>query len=97
MVNVDKDDIKNASNNMLGCVEEFKNQISHFLDIANDIAEAWNGNSDANDCLNDMQKLYNENINTLYSEMLKYQIYLKNIPGLYDLLDEIYTSKKINI
>lgn len=97
MVNVDKYDIKQTANNILECIEEYKNEMSEFLNIIDDLITAWNGTDAASNCINNMSKLYTENLSGLYLKMSKYQMYLQNIPGLYDLLDEIYVSKKINI
>lgn len=94
-ITVNKNSISKAADEMLDANLGIESEIKKFLNIVSNINEAWKGS----DALAYVERLSNTYIPKLqeYSKYINnYGEYLKNIPGAYELLDELYANKNIN-
>lgn len=75
---------------------DFDTQIKKFNSILDNINSAWEG-ADALKYINIMKEKNLTNMNELTDILNEYGNYLTKIPGAYSNLDEIFTSRKIDV
>lgn len=95
-VYIDKDQVLAKADLIISDLEEFGNQISKLLAVIENINSAWDGD-DALSYINILKERYIVNLNEFLKVMNDYSDYLKNVPGAYELLDEIFSSKVIDV
>lgn len=70
--------------------------VSKLESIISDINTAWDG-ADELKYVNSMKDKYIKEITEFSKMVQKYGEYLQNVPGAYDLLDETFSNKNINV
>ena len=94
-VSIDYANVKLLSDKLTGYSEQFDSEIRNIKNIVENVSKAWGG---------DDATKYIEVMNEYIMELEKikefidiYSNYLENIPGVYELLDEIYSEKYIDV
>lgn len=76
--------------------ENITDEIKKIRKIISDISNAWTGD-DASKYISVLQDRYILGLEQLKEIIDEYAVYLNNVPGAYELLDEFYSSKYIEI
>lgn len=95
-VYIDKDSVSSKADTIISDLEEFKVQINKFLSVIENINSAWDG-EDALKYINTLKEKHVPNLNEFLDFLNDYSNYLKNVPGAYELLDEIFASKVMDV
>lgn len=95
-VYIDKDSVSSEANTIISDLDEFKVQINKLLSVIENINSAWDGN-DALKYVNTLKEKHIPNLNEFLENLNDYSDYLKNVPGAYELLDEIFASKVMDV
>lgn len=91
---INKNNVKKIGSSILQDINDFYSDIKKIEQLIEDINNYWSGADELN-YINKMSdvclpKLYNK-----YNNFTKYGNYLKDVPGVYDLLDETFLNKRI--
>ena len=93
---VNGEEIKNYALQLKECSFSLENEIKKISNIISNISASWNGN-DATKYVNIMQEKYILGLEELKQVIDEYIIYLNNIPEVYELLDDTYSGKHIEV
>lgn len=93
---INKSGVSKLSSQMKESTNDFKSEIKKFETVIDGINNAWEG-ADALKYVNKLRDSYLRKLNELVSDLEKSSEYLENIPLAYNLLDEIYSNKNINV
>lgn len=95
-ISIDKDGVKKMGTSIIESSNDFKGEINKFLEIIDGINSAWEG-ADALKYINTLKEKYVVGLNELNDIINKYGQYLVDVPEAYDLLDETFSTKNINV
>lgn len=95
-VTINKQSVSNVSKVILENVEYLQNDVKQIENVINSINEAWEG-ADALKFINTMRDKYISELNEAIDIISRNGTYLSNIPKAYDLLDETFSNKNINV
>lgn len=95
-ISITKDQVKKFGNEIIECSDIFSQDIKKFSSIIDSINTIWSGN-EALKYVNMMKEKYLPVMNSISSDVKKYGQYLKDIPEAYQILEDTFSSKKINI
>ena len=93
---VEKNEIDTLARELYNYSEEFGDEIKKIRNIAGNIGTVWSGN-DASKYIEVLQEKYILGLEDLKQIIEEYAIYLNNIPEAYELLDNIYADKNIEV
>lgn len=93
---IDKKSISKSGNEILECNEYINSDIKKLEGIIDSINNAWEG-SDSLKFVNSMKDTYIKKLTELYEILNTYGEYLSNVPGAYEVLDETFANKNINV
>lgn len=93
-INVNNEEISSLAIKLYDCTEQLENEIKKIRNTVSNISNAWSGN-DATKYINVMQEKYILGLEELKEKLTDYAVFLNNIPGAYDLLDNTYTYEHI--
>lgn len=93
-ININSSDVTSLAIQLYDCAESLENEIKKIRNTINNVSSAWTGN-DAAKYVNVMQEKYILGLEELKDKITAYAVYLNNIPGAYDLLENIYSDKHI--
>lgn len=93
---IDKESVKKSGRDILAYSEEFLIYIKRFEAIIDSINNVWNGN-DALKYINVMKEKYALGLEELDDVIKDYGLYLEKVPTTYDTLDEIFSSRNIDV
>ena len=95
-MNVQTNALRKTGDDILAKSKTFGNQIKQFQNIIERIDKAWDG-SDSVKYINILKEKYVVGLNDLKDTLEEYGKYLKNVPEAYQILDEIFSSKSIDV
>ena len=95
-IKIDNANIESLGNKVLSCNETLESDVQRLNTIIDSINQAWEG-SDSLKYINALKNKMEPVLKDLTNEVNNYGLYLKNIPNTYDILDEEYASKKIEV
>lgn len=93
---VNKDFVIKSGNDIIQYAESFDSYIKRFVSIIESINTVWEGN-DSLKYINTMKEKYVVGLEELNQFIKDYGQYLKNIPNAYEILDEVFSSKNIDV
>lgn len=93
---VNKNDITNYGEQIIEYSEEFSSEIRKFSELIDSINKAWDG-ADALKFVNTMKEKYVVKLEELKSVLDDYGKYLKDVSETYTVVDEIFSSKVIDV
>lgn len=93
---VEKTEIENFAKELYGYSEQLEDQIQKIRNILVNINNVWKGN-DASKYTEVLNGKYVAGLEDLKKIISEYAIYLNNIPEVYEMLDNIYSNKKIDL
>lgn len=95
-IEINKTDITNYGNQIIDYSNEFKDEIKKFSALIESINTAWDG-ADALKYINIMKEKYIVGLEEMKNVLDEYGNYLKKIPETYSALDEVFSSKSIDV
>ena len=95
-ITIDKNAVEKSGKKIIECNSYFIDDIAKLNGVIDGINNAWDG-ADALKYVNDMRDKYIYKLKELSSILENYGEYLKNVPGAYEILDETFSNKNINI
>lgn len=93
---VKKQEVRSAGNEIIGYAEDLTNYINQFQSIIDSVNNVWQG-ADALRYINFMRDQYTPKLLLFKSMLEEYGLYLKKIPEAYEVLDETFSSRKIDV
>lgn len=93
---ISKSDITNYGNQIVDYSSEFKDEITKFSALIESINIAWDG-ADALKYINVMKEKYVVCLEEIKSVLDEYGNYLKKVPETYSAIDEVFSSKSIDV
>lgn len=93
---INKSDITNYGNQIVDYSSEFKAEIKKFNALIESINTAWDG-ADALKYINVMKEKYIIGLEEIKSVLDEYGNYLKKVPETYSVVDEVFSSKNIDV
>lgn len=95
-ISINKNNIKNNGKQILENFESLSSDIKKVEGILENINIVWEG-ADALKYVNAMKNKYIKEFDELLDEIKIYGEYLSNVPVAYELLDESFANKNINV
>lgn len=95
-ISIKKSSISSYGKQICDISSDFSSDINKLENVIEGINNAWQG-ADALKYVNKLRENYINNLNEIASDINKYGEYLVNTSGAYDLLDEIFANKNINV
>jgi hypothetical protein len=93
---ISKSTVSKNGSTIIQYSEEFSACIKKFLYIVDSINIAWEGN-DSLKYINTMKEKLIPGLEELNSCIKDYGVFLKNVPNAYDILDETFSTKSIDV
>ena len=93
---IHKQETRQAGNQISGYVEDLQQDIHKFEYLMESINTVWEG-ADALKYINLMKEKYTPQLEQLKDTLKEYGEYLTKVPDAYDILDETFSSRKINV
>lgn len=93
---INKSNITNYGNQIIDYSNEFKLEIKKFSALIESINTVWDG-ADALKYINTMKEKYITGLEEIKSILDEYGNYLKKVPETYSTVDEVFSSKNIDI
>ena len=93
---INSNEITSNANTIIKNVEEFDNEIKKLNNVIDKINVSWSG-SDSLKYINAMKLSYLPQLKKHSNEIMRYGNYLKSVPSKYDKVDEMFSSKEIDI
>lgn len=95
-ITIDSSNVSKLGKSIVENSNNLINDVKKLESIIGDINTAWEG-ADALKYINSMRDKYVKEISDFAGIVEKYGEYLQNVPGAYDLLDETFSNKNINV
>ena len=95
-IRIENANVESLGNKVLECSRSFESDTKKLTSIIDSINSAWEG-SDSLKYVNSLKEKMEPVLKELVNEMNNYGLYLKNVPNAYDILDEEYASKEIEV
>lgn len=95
-IEINKDVVKSKGNEIVTYSEEFRNYVKQIYSIIDSINLVWEG-SDSLKYINTMKEVYLKGLDSMSDAIQQYGTYLKNVPEVYEMIDEIYAKKNIDV
>lgn len=89
-------EIKSLASEMSNYSEELGEEIKKIRNVVDKVGAAWSG-QDASKYINVLQEKYILGLEELKEIINEYTVYLNNLPEAYELLDNVYSSKHIEV
>lgn len=93
-MNINKSDIKSISSKIRDNNEALLGEVSNLQNAVNNVMTVWTGN-DATKYKELMESII-VGLNNFHSMIDSYVVFLSNVPGVYDTIDECYSNRKVN-
>ena len=93
---INKTEIINYGNQILDYSSEFKDEINKINALIESINTVWDG-ADALKYINVMKEKYIVGLEEIKVVLDEYGTYLKRVPETYSAIDEVFSSKNINV
>lgn len=93
---IDNNIIKKSGKKIKECSSNISKDINNFNNVIDKINLTWTDNESTNS-INKMRDSYIYKLKELCDDLDKYGEYLKNIPDAYEILDETFSNKNIDI
>lgn len=93
---ISKSDITNYGSQIVDYSSEFKDEIKKFSALIESINTVWDG-ADALKYINTMKEKYIVGLEEIKSVLDEYGNYLKKVPETYSAVDEVFSSKNIDV
>lgn len=93
-IGIEKNSIKQYGATILDLSKQLDSEIKHYNQIIESLEQHWIGES-ANAYFAIIKKQNIESLQELQELLQLYGIYLKEVPGAYDLLDSIFVKKPV--
>lgn len=93
---IKKQELNKCSHEITNGTEVFQAQINEFNSIIDSINTVWNG-ADALKYINIMKEKYVVALNEMKNCIDDYGLYLKNVSEVYGILDDVFSSKNIDV
>lgn len=93
---INKSDIINYGSQIVDYSSEFKDEIKKFSALIESINTVWDG-ADALKYINTMKEKYIVGLEEMKSVLDEYGNYLKKVPETYSAVDEVFSSKNIDV
>lgn len=95
-VSIKRSDVKRVANEMLEYSQDFDDEVKRVKNIIESIGTAWNG-TDAIKYVNTMRDKYVVKLDELSDLIRSYGEYLQKVPDAYQILDEAFVSRNIDV
>ncbi len=95
-VTIECSDISNYGKQIIDYSNDFKDQINKFTSLIEEINSIWDG-ADALKYINTMRDKYIVGLEDLRAILEDYGNYLKQVPEAYQALDEVFSTKRIEV
>lgn len=93
---INKSDIVNYGNQIVDYSSEFQDEIKKFSALIESINTVWDG-ADALKYINVMKEKYIVGLEEIKGVLDEYGKYLKKVPETYSAIDEVFSSKNIDV
>lgn len=93
---IKKNEVRKMGDKIIDYSNDFMNDIKKFNSIIDSINIAWDG-ADSLRYINTMREKHVAGLEELKSAIQEYGEYLKNIPEAYSIVDEVFSSKYIDV
>ncbi len=93
---IDVDYITTKSAELSDNIDLLRSELKKLITVVGDISDGWKG-TEAEEFTRKMDEDYINKMQDLISKIEKYQVFLSKTPGAYQLLDDIYAEKKIEV
>ena len=93
---ISKSDIKNYGSQIVDYSSDFKDEVKKFSALIETINTVWDG-ADALKYINTMKEKYIIGLEEIKSVLDEYGNYLKKVPETYSAVDEVFSSKIIDV
>lgn len=93
---INKNDITNYGNQVINYSTNFENEIKKFNSLIESINTVWEG-ADALKYINVMKEKYIVGLEELKDVLEEYGEYLRDVPETYSALEEVFTSRNIEV
>lgn len=93
---MDSDATKKTAEEMISYLSALNDNIKSLDNILDNMKTAWSG-SDATEFFNVMKEKNIPELKKLYEVLLSYSYFLQKTPNIYQILDEVFTNKKMEI
>lgn len=91
---INKSDVKNISSQIRDNNDAFLGEVANLQNAVNNIMTVWSGD-DATKYKELMESIIT-GLNHFHSLIESYTVFLSNVPGVYDTIDESYSNRKVN-
>ncbi len=95
-IEINVSDVASYGKQMVECSGMFDDSVKEFNALIDAINTIWDG-ADALKYVNTMREKYIVGLNELKEYMLEYGTYLQKVPESYSALDEVFSSKNIDV
>lgn len=95
-ISLDSNSLLNVSKKMVLCTEDLTSNINHLIEVINSINNAWHGH-DALKYINIMRDKYVVGLLELKNIVFEYATFLEGIVDAYNVLDETFATKSIEV
>lgn len=95
-ISIKKSTITSYGKQMCDISSDFLSNVNRLENVIEGINNAWDG-ADALKYINTLRENYISRLNKVADDINKYGEYLINTSGAYDLLDEIFSNKNIDV
>lgn len=95
-ISIKKSSVRDSGKQICDATLDFSSDIKKLENIINNINSAWDG-ADALKYVNNLKESYIVRLNELAANLENYGEYLINVAKVYDLLDETFSNKNINV
>ena len=95
-IRMDNANIESLGSKVLSCNETIETDVQKLASIFDSINQAWEG-SDSLKYVNSLKEKMEPVLKDLTAEINNYGLFLKNVPNAYDILEEEYASKEIEV
>lgn len=93
---INKSDITNYGSQIIDYSSEFQDEIKKFSALIESINTVWDG-ADALKYINTMKEKYIVGLEEMKNVLDEYGNYLKKVPETYSSVDEVFSSKNIDV
>lgn len=93
---MDSMQVRKLAEEMQMNLDDFSNNIKELNNTIDNIGTAWSG-MDATKYITTMKENNITELQRLHQVLMDYSKFLKNVPTAYETLDEVFTSKRIEI
>ena len=93
---IDIDYVTSKSVELNDNIDLLRSELKKLITVVGDLSSGWKG-EEASEFVKKIDEDYINKMQDLISKIEKYQVFLSKTPGAYQLLDDIYAEKKIEV